>query len=133
MLGHFKTCNLGPPGSHRMFPLFPFHFLGARMPVTRKFFWGGLEPFEQEIIDLNSNELELIQTHKAQKPMLRVEEGARALRNQTGNLSADIGVISDKPPEAEVPPVYWEVLGLQLMSFLLDLTLPPQEFRLLAC
>ena len=28
-------------------------------------------------------ELELIQTHMTQKPVLRVEEGARALRNQT--------------------------------------------------
>ena len=29
-------------------------------------------------------ELELIQTQMTQKPMLRVEVGARALRNQTG-------------------------------------------------
>ena len=29
-------------------------------------------------------ELELIKTHMTQRPMLRVEEGARALRNQTG-------------------------------------------------
>ena len=31
-------------------------------------------------------ELELIQTQMTQKPMLRVEVGARALRNQTGGV-----------------------------------------------
>ena len=33
---------------------------------------------------LPRRELELIQTQMTQKPMLRVEVGARALRNQTG-------------------------------------------------
>ena len=36
-------------------------------------------------------ELELIQTQMTQKPMLRVEVGARALRNQTGGGRAAAG------------------------------------------
>ena len=54
------------------------HLGGVGSRKTRRFpFWG---------VGLAGGELEpkLIQTQMTQKPMLRVEVGARALRNQTG-------------------------------------------------